>query len=161
MDENLTFEIMKKFVFFAFITVFLTSFMGCSMNFFDANEVTVKTELGEHVFQVELALDEEDRYQGLMNRQAMGLDEGMFFVFEEPQKLYFYMKNMLFPLDIVFISADLKVLNVAANVPPCRSEKCVNYESDGDAQYVLELNAGRAKEIGLKRGNEVAVNFSL
>ena len=60
------------------------------------------------------------------------------------------MKNTLIPLDIVWIDKNEEVVFIAENVLPCVTEICESYSPDKEALYVLELNSGIVKEIGLK-----------
>jgi len=114
--------------------------------------LTVTTAAGAHVFRVEVAQSEEEQAKGLMFRTAMGADEGMIFPMNPPRGAAFWMKNTVIPLDIVFIGADHRVLNIAANAVPY---DLTPLPSAGRAAGVLELNGGRAAEIGLKAGDKV------
>jgi len=115
--------------------------------------LTVVTARGPHVFQVEVAASEREQARGLMFRTAMGADEGMIFPMNPPRPAAFWMKNTVIGLDIIFIGADHKVLNIAANAVPYDETPL---PSAGDAAGVLELNAGRAAQIGLKPGDKVS-----
>lgn len=112
----------------------------------------VVTAKGPHTFQVEVAASEPEQARGLMFRNAMGADEGMIFPMIPPRDASFWMKNTVISLDIIFIGADHKVLNIAANAVPYDETPL---PSIGRAAGVLELNAGRAAQIGLKPGDTV------
>ncbi len=114
--------------------------------------LTVTTAKGRHTFQVEVATSEREQARGLMFRNAMGADEGMIFPMVPPREASFWMKNTVIGLDIIYIGADHKVLNIAANAVPYDETPLY---SNGMAAGVLELNAGRAAEIGLKPGDTV------
>lgn len=105
-----------------------------------------------HTFRVELARTREEQARGLMFRTAMGPDEGMIFPVEPPRPLSFWMKNTVLSLDIIFIGTDGRILNIAANTTPYSEE---SVPSAGLASGVLELNAGRAAELGLAPGDKV------
>ncbi len=98
----------------------------------------------------ELAVNEEDRARGLMFRQTLNTDEGMLFVFQKDEYNSFWMKNTLIPLDMVWLDSSRRVIFIAENVPPCKAEPCPSYGPDLPSRYVLELKAGKAREIGLK-----------
>jgi uncharacterized membrane protein (UPF0127 family) len=115
--------------------------------------LTVVTARGRHVFKVEVAASEREQARGLMFRNAMGADEGMIFPMNPPRPAAFWMKNTVIGLDIIFIGADHKVLNIAANAVPYDETPL---PSAGEAAGVLELNAGRAAQIGLKPGDKVS-----
>jgi len=114
--------------------------------------LTVTTAAGPHVFKVEVAASPAEQERGLMFRTAMGADEGMIFPMDPPRPAAFWMKNTVIPLDIIFVGADHKVLNIAANAVPYDLEPLPAF---GNAAGVLELNGGRAAQIGLKPGDTV------
>ena len=87
-----------------------------------------------------------------MFRTAMGADEGMIFPMNPPRQAAFWMKNTVIPLDIVFIGSDRRVLNVAANARPYTKTPL---PSIGAAAAVLELNGGRAAQLGIGPGDRV------
>ena len=101
---------------------------------------TVK--VGAQLFHVELANDIWSRNQGLMFRETLEPGDGMLFL--GYPKIYpwpFWMKNTLIPLDIVWITDDLKVADVQT-APPCERDPCPQYVPKAAARYVLEVNAG-------------------
>jgi uncharacterized protein len=110
-------------------------------------------ELRGHRFPVELALTETQRQQGLMHRSELPAEHGMLFVFDREQPLAFWMKNTFIPLDILYFDQERRLVSIAREVPPCRSALCPSYPSIGPALYTLELNAGKAREIGARRGD--------
>ena len=104
------------------------------------------------VIQVEVTQTPTERATGLMNRQSLPLDRGMLFVFEQPGLHFFWMKNTLLPLDIVWLSHDKRVLHIEENVPPCKKDPCPAYGPPMKSLYVLEVNAGVAQRQGLSAG---------
>ncbi len=109
---------------------------------------------------VELALDEASQERGLSYRDSLPTDAGMLFVFDAAQKQMFWMNEMRFPLDMVFINGT-KVVSVAADVPAQAGELPAFVSSVYDADKVLEINAGKAKEWGIGKGTEIAVERGL
>ncbi len=120
-----------------------------------AEKVAFLTDDGREEFVVEVMRTVEERQKGLMHRDDLPERNGMLFVFEQPQELSFWMKNVKFPIDIVFFDKDKKMLNVAREVPGCLKDPCENYVSNGDAKYVLEIGSGKAEEIGLEVGDKI------
>ncbi|WP_395331474.1 DUF192 domain-containing protein [Novosphingobium sp. BL-8H] len=114
--------------------------------------LTVASAGKSHVFQVEVAESEAEQAKGLMFRTAMGADEGMIFPEKAPRKAAFWMKNTVIPLDILFIGPDRRVLNIAANAVPYDER---SLPSKGPVIGVLELNGGRAAELGIAPGDKV------
>lgn len=103
-------------------------------------------------FRVEVADTPKAQARGLMFRTELGDNEGMIFPYATPQPLGFWMKNTPLSLDIIFIGADGRVLNIAANTVPYSLD---TVRSDGFASAVLELRAGRAKALGIVPGDKV------
>ncbi|MDE8652703.1 DUF192 domain-containing protein [Novosphingobium album (ex Liu et al. 2023)] len=109
-----------------------------------------------HEFRVEVARTESQQARGLMFRTAMGPDEGMLFPMDPPRQATFWMRNTVIPLDLLFIGPDHRVLNIAANAVPYSEDRL---PSAGLAAAVLELNGGRAAELGIKPGDKVEWNL--
>jgi hypothetical protein len=110
-------------------------------------------ELKGQRFNVEIAEDQEKQALGLMFRRHMPEDHGMLFIFPNEAPRGFWMKNTRIPLDIMYFSSELRLVSMAENAQPCRVEQCPGYPSAGPAQYVLELNAGKASELGVEAGD--------
>ncbi len=94
-------------------------------------------------FRVEVVSTPEARSNGLQYREYLESDAGMLFVFEKSDIYDFWMPNLNFPLDIVWIAEDLSVVDIKT-VPPCTEpimQNCPAYTPDGKAKYVLEVNA--------------------
>lgn len=104
-------------------------------------------------FTVELAETREKQALGLMFRDSLPEDHGMLFISQGESLRSFHMKNTRIPLDIIYFDADLRLVSVAENAQPCRTRRCPSYLSEGPAKYVLELNAGKAAELGLSPGD--------
>jgi len=115
----------------------------------DVIPLTVTTTDGPHRFMVEVARTDAEQQQGLMFRREMGADEGMIFPRNPPRMASFWMKNTVLSLDIIFIGPDGRVINVAAGAVPYSLDPV---PSDAPAAAVLELNAGRAAELGIGPG---------
>ncbi|MFQ6038654.1 MAG: DUF192 domain-containing protein [Candidatus Aminicenantales bacterium] len=98
----------------------------------------------------ELARTPEERARGLMFRKSLSSEEGMLFVFEKEGFYSFWMKNMLLPLDILWLDRERRIVHIEQSVPPCREEPCPTYVSRSPARYVLELKAGLVREKRLK-----------
>jgi len=97
------------------------------------------------VLQVEVMVKDEDRAMGLMFRPSLPRDRGMLFVFETEDFHGIWMKNCRFPIDILWLDPERKIVHVAEAVPPCKADPCPVYNPLRRAAYVVELNAGQAR----------------
>jgi uncharacterized membrane protein (UPF0127 family) len=109
-----------------------------------------KTDTGEHSFDIEVMTTDVDRAKGLMFRRSLPEKSGMLFLYDRPQAASMWMKNTFIPLDMVFIAQGGEVHRIEANTEPFST---AIISSEGDIVAVLELNAGAAARIGLKRGD--------
>jgi uncharacterized membrane protein (UPF0127 family) len=116
-------------------------------------------ELNGQRFSVEVVRTPEKQALGLMYRDELPENHGMLFVFPSEGRRSFWMKNTRIPLDILYFDADLRLVSVSADTPPCRTARCPSYPSEGPAQYVLELNAGQGEALGLKTGDHLILHI--
>ena len=114
--------------------------------------LVLKTDSGDHSFNIEVATTDRERSLGLMFRRSLPENAGMLFLYDRAQPAAMWMKNTLIPLDMVFISADGKVHRIEQNAEPFSTSLI---PSEGPVVGVLELNGGEAAKIGLKRGDKV------
>jgi uncharacterized membrane protein (UPF0127 family) len=114
--------------------------------------IVVDTPSGPVRIDVDIANTEESRRLGLMYRTKMGANEGMLFDFGKEQYVSFWMKNTVLPLDMVFIKSDGTVSTIAENAVPYSLDPVPSSEP---VQAVLELNAGRARALGIASGKKV------
>jgi uncharacterized protein len=113
-------------------------------------------EVGGTRFAVEIADDDAERARGLMFRDEMPADRGMLFIHDAEQPLAYWMKNTKIPLDILYFDSRRRLVSQQRDVPPCTlGDRCPPYPSSAPARYVLELNAGKAAELGLRDGVEM------
>jgi uncharacterized membrane protein (UPF0127 family) len=104
-------------------------------------------------FTVEIADEPGEWRHGLMERPSLPQNGGMLFIFPAPAPRVFWMMNTLIHLDIIFADASGRILNIAANVPPCVApRRCPTYRSIAPARYVLEIAGGRAEALGIRAG---------
>ena len=123
----------------------------------DGNRTEIFFE--DHRFEVEIADSSEERARGLMNREFLGENSGMLFVYEEKNDRSFWMKNTFIPLDIIFLDSNFEVINIekADPEPNTSDDNLQRYKSDRPAQYVLEINQNRSEEIGLEKGSKMSL----
>jgi uncharacterized membrane protein (UPF0127 family) len=118
-----------------------------------------RVRLGGEWFSVELATTPKDQSLGLMFRDNMPDDHGMLFIFPTEARRSFWMKNTRIALDIFYFDEELKLVSVSENTPPCRVQQCPGYPSAGPARYVLELNAGKAQQLGVAVGDPLELDL--
>ncbi len=102
--------------------------------------------------QVEVADTDEKRMTGLMNRPFLDPNAGMLFIFNEEGDHFFWMKNTLISLDLLFIDSQKKVIFIAQKTTPL-SETTI--APPAPVQYVLEVNAGYASKNGVTVGSQI------
>ena len=110
------------------------------------------TAKGRHRFKLEMALTEKQQQRGLMFRRSLAPDAGMLFDYGSPQIITMWMRNTLIPLDMIFIGADGRIINIAERAVP---GSLTAIASAGAARAVLEVNGGTASRLGIKPGDRV------
>ena len=111
----------------------------------------VALSAGMHQIDAQVALNPEQRQIGLMFRKDMPQHEGMIFVFEQPTKQCFWMKNTLLPLTAAFVADDGTIVNLVDMKPQTLDAHC----SDKPVRYVLEMNKGWFAKKGIKEGSKL------
>ena len=111
-----------------------------------------------HVFTLELALTPQQQALGYMYRNKVPSNQGMLFVFPDSDFHSFWMKNCRVALDILWLSDDLTIVHLEAQVPPCLKDPCPGYAPMSKARYVLEIASGQAKKHHLRVGQRIEVS---
>ena len=101
---------------------------------------------------IELAENNDERRVGLMFRDTMGDNQGMFFIFPYDDMQSFWMKNTILPLDMLFINSKNEIVTIHKNTTPYAE---TSYPSTLPAQYVLEVNAGYTDRFGITEGYRI------
>jgi len=114
----------------------------------------------ERCFYVKLAVTQAEQDRGLMFRRYLSRDEGMLFIFNEESVHPFWMKNVILPLDIIWLNREHEVVFVSKNAQPCINDFCENISPDKNSSYALEFNAGISDEIGIELGNRIMFDIS-
>jgi uncharacterized membrane protein (UPF0127 family) len=118
--------------------------------------------VGSLAVQAEVPVPESDAfYRGLGGRESLPDDRGMLFVFPEPGLHAFWMKDMLIPIDIIWISAEGRVADIqtAQPEPGVPDQQLKLYRPDAEATYVLEVRAGLAADKGVEVGDEAQIEL--
>lgn len=149
-------SIPKKIIFIIIILILVIGITFAVYEYRRKGRVCFK----DNCFEVELARTREEQAQGLMFRQSLSRDKGMLFIFPGEGIYSFWMKNTLIPLDIIWINENKEVVFISENILPCEKDPCPLFGPDKKANYVLEINGGVSKEIGLKVGDKVESDIS-
>ncbi len=115
---------------------------------------TLTVKIAGQAIMAEAVNDTASEYRGLSDRASLCATCGMLFMFNDAAPREFVMRNMEFPLDIIFINQH-KIIKIAANLPPEGESPKIIYASDGSADAVLEVNAGYTTKHNLKIGDYV------
>lgn len=104
----------------------------------------------------DLAMSADEQAKGLSIKDNLRPDEGMLFPYDSPRILSFWMKDMKFPIDILWLNANKEVVHIEENLQPCSQFlPCPSYTPDVQAQYVLETVAGFSSANGVIEGTPV------
>jgi uncharacterized protein len=133
--------------------ILLVGFWGGRIYFSEATKNLKKIKLGAETFLVEVAETPEGRKQGLSGRQDLCDKCGMLFVFAKEDYRKFWMKDMRFNIDILWLKGE-KIIDISPNVSYARGAK-EEIHSNWPADGVLEIKAGESARLGLKIGDEV------
>lgn len=117
----------------------------------DKESNLVDITIGDKKYKVEIADTPEKQEKGLMGRKSLPENQGMLFIYDEPQDLSYWMKDTFILLDIIFIDDDMEVVSVKQGQP--MSEEPI---TENDVQYVLEVNSNS----GIEEGDQLVVEDS-
>ncbi len=133
---------------------------GCEKSDIQASDdthlaVTIKGE----TFNLELALDDDTRVQGLSDRAEIAADGGMLFVFSKEERRQFVMRRCLVPIDIAYLDAQGEVvwmhaMQVETN-PDIRESQLKRYDSHHPVQFAIEVRDGSLRRLGLRQGDRI------
>jgi len=145
---------MKRFVFFAiffiiFVAVFLVWF-----NYKSAESGFSSFQINGAKFFIEIADTAQKRALGLSGKDSLPQNQGMLFIFSQPGYYSFWMKEMRFALDFVWIR-DRKAVQINQNVKPADFQPPESLRANQPIDAVLEINAGMAQKLNMKIGDKV------
>ncbi len=152
------FKFSKKILSFIVVVLFLSGlgFFLSSYNHstkkIEENNIKYVKIAGEKL-KVDLALTLVEQEQGLSGRKILAPDEGMLFVFSKPSVNYFWMKDMNFPIDMIWLDENLKVIYLKKEAQPESYPE--TFGPGVDNSYVLEVSAGFSEKNNLKEGDSI------
>ena len=113
---------------------------------FGRDILTITTDKGRFVYDVEVAITPDQQARGLMWRPVLGSNKGMLFIFDRQRPLSFWMQNTLIPLDMVFIDNAGQLVSIQREATPLsRTPR----PSNGPARFVLEIDGGDAAALNI------------
>lgn len=113
----------------------------------------VTMHVGDGVFSAQVLKTDKERAKGLSGRSGLGADQAVLFVFDSDSKWSMWMKEMKFPIDIVWLDKNKKVVYIVKNVPP-DSYPDETFTPTEDARYVMEFIAGTVDKKSIMIGNQ-------
>lgn len=111
------------------------------------------TEYSQYLFNVTIASTQQDRVLGLSNRDSLPMDQGLLFIFEEPEIAGIWMKDMNFPIDIIWLDQAKEIIDIEPNVSPDTFPTV--FKPFDPALYVIEVNAGAVEDLGIEVGDKL------
>lgn len=138
------------------VALFILVLSGVGL-FFSTRSDVPTVNVDGNIFKVQVADDPAERRQGLSGQPALENDEGMIFIFEENGKHGFWMKDMNFSIDIIWIDQNFRVVHIEEMVSPSTFPE--SFIPSVDARYVLEVYTGQAAAQGINLGDEVQFNI--
>ncbi|MCX5711509.1 MAG: DUF192 domain-containing protein [Candidatus Omnitrophica bacterium] len=138
----------------AYFIIPLSLFLLCGFG----NKELKKMCFAKKCLWVETAETEGEHNQGLMLRESMPDSQGMLFLFDRPGQYPIWMKNMLFPIDIIWLDQAKKVVEISSNIQPCQ-DSCENIIPGSKVMFILETNAGFTEKYGINLGDKARWRF--
>jgi len=143
------FSILVLIIMTGHISVFANQAMQLPV---DSHQLIVKATRGDVHFAVEIADNAVAKQRGLMFRRNFPKDRAMLFVFDREDVIRMWMKNTPLPLDMLFVNGQGKIVSIYPQAQPF-SEMTIS--SGYPAAYVVEINAGEVRRLGIKEGDDV------
>lgn len=133
-------------------------------NYFKTNNTLLfgknpSIKINNQTFKLSLAKTSQEKEVGLSTTESLPEDQGMLFIFEKPDYYPFWMKNMKFPIDIIYINND-QIVAIHKNLKPPTNpnDAAVIYTPQEPASKVLEINAGLSEKYDFKKGDKVKID---
>jgi uncharacterized protein len=149
----------KRIVIFSVILVLLVAIVAAGAALYQYGDLPLMARadvvVNGKTFHVEVALSRQDQHQGLSGRATLAQDQGMLFVFSQPGYYVFWMPDMHFPLDMIYIYRN-KIAAIFQDVPPKKPN--MNgplYGGEVLADRVLEINAGLSQKYVFHKGDSI------
>ena len=124
--------------------------------FYVRHPLVTKVEIRGHIFTVDLAITPQEKERGLGGRDSLDPDNGLLFPYDHTEQYSFWMKDMRFPIDIIWIR-DNQIIDISRNVPIESGTQLRVYQPKEPVNKVLEINAGISDANGFQAGDLVTI----
>ncbi len=143
---------MKRFlqIFFAILFLVIFFIFTWKQRFQVGNNINY-VKIGNLELKVDIANTNETREKGLSGKKELKENEGMLFIFEQPSKNYFWMKDMNFPIDIIWLDENLKVIYIKKDATPESYPE--SFGTDQNSKYVLEVVSNFSDKNNIRIGD--------
>lgn len=112
-------------------------------------------KIGQNTWNIEIANETNERIQGLSGRESLELNKGLLFIFPQEDFHSIWMKDMEFPIDIIWFDSDFKIVDLKMNISPSTYPEI--FKPQALSRYVLEVNALEAERAGIKIGSKAEI----
>ena len=117
--------------------------------------------IGRKSFNAILAISSAEKALGLGGMKSIGNNECMLFISKEESKMGIWGLNMKFPIDVIWIGENMKIVDIKKNIEPCVCVFCCRvYKPRKGAKYVVEVNKGIADKFNINIGTRIALSNS-
>lgn len=149
---------MRKIILIPIVVITLIMFFAANLSIVKNN--TPSVSIKNKTFYVDVAKTDNEKGEGLSIYDKLPKEKGMLFLFEKEDYYSFWMKDMKFPIDIIYINKD-RIVEIYENIPSPKSlnEKPQVVKPGKKAAYVLEINAGLSEKYGFKMGDKVDISL--
>jgi uncharacterized membrane protein (UPF0127 family) len=132
----------------------LTAFLFMSAAFSFAASVPLSLVCIKNAcVHVDVVSKPEDMQRGLQGREGLKETQGMLFIFKDDDIHRFWMKDMKFSIDIIWMNNQLQIVTIVPSCPACTAEPCAIYSPSAKSRFVLEVPAGFSAKHQLKQGD--------
>lgn len=147
----------KIIIIFGLLLVTFGAVIFYQFNTRSSMKTTDKVTIGKQTFTVEVVKNTKDQQIGLTKYTKINDNQGMLFIFDDPDNYGFWMRNMKFSIDIIFIRGDKIVSFVQDAKPTEKGKEPTIYQPENPSDKVLEINAGLVKKYNIKKGDTVKI----
>ncbi len=127
----------------------------------DQSFTTSSVKIKDLIIHVDLAITSDQQAKGLSIKNTLNDSEGMLFPFNTPGEYAFWMKDMKFPIDIIWINSNHEIVHIEKNIQPCIFFLlCNSYFPHANSKYVLEVNSNYTTKNNIAVGDKVSFNIA-